>query len=294
MGTLYISAIMICRVAQHLCNKRTSNCISNMRLFFKYSAFRQLLSSVLGLVLIFISQSEFKCNFETILISSFSGLMLVSSIGFSLSVLKMGTVALSSMFATAGLLVPCIAGIFLFNETMSASQWCGVGLFFLAAYFLISSSSKIYCKFSFKLFLLLLGVLLSNGFTMLSQLMFARYVPDGNVSVFSFFSFAIGGMFMLILSFVTVKNTESGEVSKFTPKLLGLGAVLSIAVFIINQLATMAAAIVSPVILFTFINGGSTIIGAVVAAVFFHEKLTTKSVIGIIIGVLSMIIIKKI
>ena len=67
---------------------------------------------------------------------------------------------------------------------------------------------------------------------------------------------------------------------------------MSVAVFIINQLATLSTAIVPPVILFTFINGGSTIIGAIVAAVCFHEKLTLRSITGIILGVLSMIIIK--
>ena len=68
--------------------------------------------------------------------------------------------------------------------------------------------------------------------------------------------------------------------------------VLSTAVFIINQLATLATAIVSPVILFTFINGGSTIIGAVVAALMFKEKFATRSVTGIVLGVLALIIIK--
>ena len=70
------------------------------------------------------------------------------------------------------------------------------------------------------------------------------------------------------------------------------GSVLSACVFIINQLATLATAFVPPVILFTFINGGSTIIAAVVAAIVFKEKLTVKSITGIVLGVASLIIIK--
>ena len=71
-----------------------------------------------------------------------------------------------------------------------------------------------------------------------------------------------------------------------------MALVLAIAVFIINQLATLSTAFVSPVVLFTFINGGSTIIAAIVAAVCFRERLTVRSVLGIIIGVASMVIIK--
>ena len=218
--------------------------------------------------------------------------MLVASTGFGLAALKSGAVALASLFGTAGILVPCIAGIFLFGKPMSAGQWMGVGIFFIAAYFLISSSSKIYSSFSFKTVLLLLSVMLSEGFTMLAQQMFTFYVPEGDVSVFSFLSFGLVGVFMLIVSFITPKNDNADDNSRLTPKLLLLGAVLSVAVFIINQLATLATAIVPPVILFTFINGGSTIIGAIVAAIFFHEKLTPRSITGIILGVGAMIIIK--
>lgn len=292
MGSIYIAIIMLCRVVQHLYTKRSSDSVNNMSCFLKYSAFRQLLSGALGLVLILIAQNGFKCNLETVLISVFAGLMIVLSTGFSMAALKTGTVALAALFGTAGLLIPCVAGIFLFDEPMSIGQWCGVLMFFVAAYFLISSSSKIYSRFSLKTFFLLLGIMFAEGFTMLAQQMFTFYVPDGDVSVFSFLSFGLVGVFMLLASFIYTKKNGTSEDFKLTPKLWYWGAVLAVAIFVINQLATLATAIVPPVILFTFINGGSTIIGAVVAAVFFREKLTVRSTVGIILGVLSMVIIK--
>lgn len=294
MGAIYIAIIMLCRVAQHLCTKKTSNQMTGMLCFFKYSAYRQLLSAAFGFGLILIAHSGFQCDSATIVISVFSGLMLVLASGLSLAILKTSTVALASLFSTAGILVPCIAGIFLFHTPMSIGQWVGVLLFFVAAYFLISSSAKIYCKPSAKAFLMLLGLMLAEGFTMLAQQMFTHYVPDGDVSVFSFLSFGIVGVFMLIAALLNRNRSDEKEAasSKLTPDLLGLGAVLSAAVFIINQLATLATAIVPPAVLFTFINGGSTIIGAIVAALFFHEKLTPRSIAGILLGVAALVIIK--
>lgn len=290
MGTIYISIIMLCRVAQHLCNKGTSNCVTNKEIFLKYGAYRQIFSAILGVLLIVVAGNGFRCDIPTIIISTFSGLSLIISMACSISFLKVGTVALSSLFGTAGLLVPCVAGIFLFDEPMSVGQWLGVGLFFVAAYFLIGSSQRVYCKLSVKSFLVLLSIMLSNGMTMLAQQMFTAYVPDGDVSVFSFLSFGIVGVILLIVSIITEK--EKTEKNKLSPKLIGMGAVLSVAVFIINQLATLATAFVPPVILFTFINGGSTIIGTIVAAICFKEKLTGRSVTGVLLGVLSLIIIK--
>lgn len=294
MGSLYIGCILLCRVAQHLTSKKASNAVTNIGVFVKYSAFRNLISGGLGFLLIFLAGKGFQCDLKTLAISLFSGCMLVLSSGLGLAVLKNGTVALFSMFGTAGLLIPCIAGIFLFHNPMSVGQWLGVALFFVAAYFLISSSSKIYHGFSFKTFLLLMGVLLAEGCTMLSQQMFSYYVKDGNVSVFSFLSFSVLGLALtLFIPFVNrnAKNKTENP-APLSKKLLLIGFIQAVAVFIINQLATLASAMVSPAVLFTFINGGSTIIGSIVAAVFFKEKFTPRSVVGIVLGVTALVAIK--
>lgn len=291
MGTLYISIILMCRIVQHICGKNTSNAIKDISCFIQYCAYSNILSGILGLFLILIAQNGFNFSLSTLLISCFSGITLAASSGFTLAAMKSGTIALTSLFATAGLLVPCIAGIFIFNQPMSYGQWIGIALFFVAAYLLIGSSAKIYSGFSLKTLILLIGTMLANGFTMLAQQMFTFYVPDGDVSVFSFLSFGIVGVLMLILACIPTK----GEIKiqyRLSNKLLILGAVSAVAVFIINQLATLSTALVSPAILFAFINGGSTIIAAIVAAICFHEKLTLRSILGITIGVVSLIIIK--
>lgn len=292
MGTLYIFVILLCRIAQHICGKKTSNAItSGFPCFIQYCSYRHLLSGILGLFLILIMQKGFYCNITVFLISFFSGLTIAASSGFSLAAMKSGTVALTSFFGTAGILVPCIAGIFIFGHPMSYGQWFGIALFFISAYLLIGSSSRIYSGFSLKTLLMLIGTMLSNGLTMLSQQMFTFYVPDGDVSVFSFLSFSIVGVLLLTLAFVPAKG-ESKAQYRLSPKLLLLGAVSATAIFIINQLATLSTAFVPPAVLFAFINGGSTIIAAVVAAVCFHEKLTPRSILGITIGVIALIIIK--
>lgn len=291
MGTVYISIILLCRIAQHICNKKTSNAINGASCFIQYCSYTNILSGVFGLLLIMIANNGFRCNLTTFFISFFSGLMIAASTGFSLAAMKSGTVALTSLFATAGLLVPCFAGIFLFGQPVSWGQWVGIALFFVAAYLLIGSSAKIYSGFSLKTMILLIGTMLSNGLTMLAQQMFTFYVPNGDVSVFSFLSFGIVGALMLILSFVPAKGEYKLEY-RLSSKLLILGSVSAVAVFIINQLATLSTALVPPAVLFAFINGGSTIIAAIVAAVCFREKLTIRSVTGIIIGVMALIIIK--
>lgn len=260
-------------------------------MFLSYSGIRQLMSATMGILLILVAGKGFICDTKTVIISVISGAMLVASMFCSIYALKSGMVALVSLFSTAGLIVPCLAGVFMFGIPIYFMQWVGLGLFLIAAYLMIASSTKIFGKFSFKTFLLLIGTLLSNGGTMLAQQMFTQYVPNGDVSVFSFLSFGIVGATLLLAVPLTV--LISGEKPESLPKNLILyGFLLSLAVFIINQLATMATAFVPPVILFTFINGGSTIIAAIVAAIMFKEKLTVQCGIGIALGIAALVIIK--
>lgn len=79
MGALYIGVILICRVAQHLTYKSTSNDMKGLPMFIGYSAYRQLLSALFGIILIVIGKSAITLDKSTLLISGFSGLMLVAS-----------------------------------------------------------------------------------------------------------------------------------------------------------------------------------------------------------------------
>ena len=295
MGALYIGIILLFRVVQAIFSKRSSNEIKNIPMLVGYTSFKSAVSAVLGLLLILVVGNGFHADWRTVLIASFSGLTLFFGTFCSIYAMKSGTVSLSSMFGTAGMIIPLIAGVFLFNQPIHAMQWVGVALFFVAAWLLIGSSKKIYTNFSFKTLLLLIGTLLANGGTMLAQQMFTAYVPDGDVSVFSFLSFGIISILGLIM-FLFVKNKKTYDAEETTGSskktLVICGIALAVAVFVINQLATLSTLLVSPVILFTFINGGGTIISTVVAAILYKEKLSRRTVAGVVLGILSLVVIK--
>ena len=294
MGTLYIIIVLIFRVVQTFCNKNTSIMIKNTKMLLGFTAYQNLISAVLALILILAGGSGFYIDLKTVIIALFSGVTLFMSVFFGIYAMRSGTVGLSSMFATAGLIIPIIAGMFLFNQPVHAMQWFGVGVFFVSAWLLIGSSKEIFGSFSIKTLLLLLGALVSNGGTMLAQQMFTTYVPEGRVTLFSFLSFGIIAILGALLTAVWGKNGgENEKLSEGQRKALIInGAGLALSIFIINQLATLSTALVSPVILFTFINGGGTIASTVVAAMVFNERLTKRSVFGVISGVVSLIIIK--
>ena len=289
---LYLLIIVFGRILQAIFNKRTSNALNNLHSFLGFTTFQFFCSCIPGLLIILFSGNGLTINFPTVILATLLGTSMFLNSTLSLLAMKSGTVAISSMFSTAGLLVPLIAGIFLFNAPINIYQWLGVVIFFLATYFLIGSSKKIYKNFSYKTIFLLLGSLCFSGLSALAQQLFTFYVPNGDVNTFTFLSFFIVFILGFIVFICTKKPQIESENTINKKALLLSGIALAIAVFLINQFVTLSTALIPPVILFTFANGVGTIISTIVAAILYKEKLTKQSITGVLLGIASFIIIK--
>lgn len=291
-------------MVQAVFNKMASNEVENIPTVLVYGAYRNAISAAFGLMLVLISGNGFGLGATGLLISLCSGVMLSVSGYCGIMCLKTGTVSVSSIFSTAGILIPIIAGVF-FGIPVSAVQCVGLALFFVSAFLLIRDSRNTTGKFTAGAFFLLVGCLFAEGLTMLSQQAFTKYVPDGSVSAFSFITFCIAALSNLIM-FAFFRNKKipvPGEEKpdppaapaqsvKFSRRLIISGFALAVAVFVINQFATMSTALVPPVILFTFINGGGAVISTVVAAIMYKEKLTPQKIAGVAVGIASLVIVK--
>lgn len=277
---------------QKLLNKKTSNMVNGRPAYLCYGAYRYILSGLMALVLLIIAGAYTQITPLAAAISALGALALTINLYCGLEALKSGAIVLTSLAGSAGLLLPCIIGIFLFDEPMSAWQFLGIGLLLIAAYLLIGYSKQLTGSFTPKTLLLLIGSMLSNGTIMVAQKMFSKYLPGTNASVFSFLSFGIAGICML-LGFLACIGGKDGkkELPKLPPRLFAYGAVLSVALLVINQLATIAGRVIPSAILFPINDGGGTIIAAITAAVFFKEKLTVRSVCGLLLGIASLIVI---
>lgn len=294
-------------MVQAVFNKMASNEVKNIPTVLVYGAYRNTISALFGLLLVLISGSGFGLGATGLLISLCSGVMLSVSGFCGIMCLKTGTVSVSSIFSTAGILIPIIAGVF-FGTPVSAMQCAGLALFFVSAFLLIGDSKKATGKFTVGTFFLLIGCLFAEGLTMLSQQAFTKYVPDGSVSAFSFITFCIAAVSNLVM-FAFFRNKKipvPGEEKpgspdppaapdqsvKFSRRLIISGFALAVAVFVINQFATLSTALVPPVILFTFINGGGTVISTIVAAIMYKEKLTPQKIAGVAVGIISLVVVK--
>ncbi|MCI6841451.1 MAG: DMT family transporter [Eubacteriales bacterium] len=288
----YLLIILLLRLPQNLFNKRSSGIVKGAPAYFAYGAYRYLLSGGMALVLLLFAGGFSGVSLKALAISAIGAVALGSNLFFGLEALKSGAMVLASMAGSAGLLLPCVFGIFMFDEPMSLMQLFGILLLIFSGWLLIGYSKKLKGSFTPRTMLLLIGSMLSNGFTMVAQKMFSKYLPDVSVSVFSFLAFGLVGVGMCVGLVPQLTKKEKREEIKKLPKALWFyGAGLSTILLIINQLATIAARVIPSAIMFPINDGGATIITALTGAVVFKEKLTARSVAGLALGIASLIVI---
>lgn len=288
---IFLIIILLLRVPQNFSSKKTSGLVTNSQSYFLYGTYSYTLAGLIAFVmLLFDGMSGF--SLPAVGISALGAVSLAASLFCSIEALKSGVMVLAAMAGSAGLLLPCIAGIFMFNEPMKPMQFIGIALLIFSGWLLIGYSKEQTGSFTPRTLLLLIGSMLSNGSVMLAQKMFSKYLPDTSVSIFSFLTFGLIGIGMFI-GLVPSLLSQSGRAKiAAVPKPVFLyGTISSIILLAINQLATLAGRNVPSAIMFPINDGGATIITAITAAIFFKEKLTVRSVCGLILGIGSLIVI---
>lgn len=288
---IFLIIILLLRAPQNFSSKKTSGLVTNSQSYFLYGTYSYTLAGLIAFVmLLFDGMSGF--SLPAVGISALGAVSLAVSLFCSIEALKSGVMVLAAMAGSAGLLLPCIAGIFMFNEPMKPMQFIGIALLIFSGWLLIGYSKEQTGSFTPRTLLLLIGSMLSNGSVMLAQKMFSKYLPDTSVSIFSFLTFGLIGIGMFI-GLVPSLLSQSGRAKiAAVPKPVFLyGTISSIILLAINQLATLAGRNVPSAIMFPINDGGATIITAITAAIFFKEKLTVRSVCGLILGIGSLIVI---
>ncbi len=272
MGTLFIGILLLMKAAQGYFNKKASVLLGSRHQFLSFSLFNYAVCAALSLLYLLAAPAGQAPGAGALAVSALGGLsMAVCSIS-GLAALRSGTVALGSLAAAAGLLIPCAAGPLLFGEHLGGC------------------SKMQYGHLSGQTVGILLVSLLSNGTTMLAQKLFSFYYPQTSTGVFSLTAFLFASAALLLCVLPQGRKAGMGSLRLDRPLWI-YGLILAGALFVVNLLSTIASALVPSVVLFTLVNGGGMLLAAGIGAVFFRERLTAKSLAGVALGAMALIII---
>lgn len=121
--------------------------------------------------------------------------------------------------------------------------------------------------------------------------LFGKCVPDGEESVFMFISYCVQSLILLIIHLFYSVNHKTQKAERISGKMWIFGTIGTVATFLIQQTIARLSSDISALVIFPITMGSSVIIGVIVGWLCFKEKLTFKSIAGVIGGIISLIMI---
>lgn len=293
MGYLFLSFALLSGLIKGYCGKKTSGYVEEYRDSVAANIIRMLLCVVIGFLMLF-AQGEtslLKTNTQTLLITLLSGVTTSLFVTSWLVSVKSGAYMLVDVFLMLGVLVTTALSRIFFAEEIGLKRCIGLVVLFVAILIMCSYNNQIKKKIDLKSILLLVLCGGSNGLTDFSQKIFVKTVENGNPAVFNFYTYVFSAItLILILPIFCKGNSKKINTASFK-KISVYIAVMAICLFANSYFKTVAASYLSAAQLYPLNQGAALILSSVMAAVCFDEKPNGRSVLGLIIAFIGLLIL---
>lgn len=296
MGYLFLVISLFASSATGYCGKKTSGYVNGYMDAMMANTIRMILCILIGAVMIAVGENaaQLKPTPYMIAISALSGISTSICVVSWLISVKKGAYMMLDVFLMLGVLVPIIAGRLLFGEAIKPTQWLGIGVLFVAVMIMCSYNNSIKEKMSISAVVLLIICGTANGLTDFSQKLFVMEMPDVPIAVFNFYTYVFSAAVLIIFYTVfSIKNNLQGTSPgrRGVKKIFGYIAVMAIGQFVNSYFKTKAAVFLGSAQLYPLHQGLILILSSIMSTLLFHERLTVKCIVGLVIAFFGLIII---
>ena len=291
MGYIYIIISVVFNAAKGYSSKRVSSSLCTLRENLSFNAVRLLVTGLFALVFVLLRgvHDIFTPGAAELAVCAVAGIaMSVFTCVWQLAI-RSKAYMLVSACSSASFIVPVICGLLLWNEKFTLP---GIGAFILiicAMYFLLLYDFKLNGKISLREAVLLILVLVTQGIMQCTQKLYAIYAPDKDSGIYTLYMFFFAFCVSLLLLAFFKKDKSEKEKSVLHGNITYM-LIMSVALFATSFFQTLAAKSVDAVIMYPILSGLSLAAGSTMSALFFKEKLTRNSLIGIMLVFCALVL----
>ena len=229
-----------------------------------------------------ISFYNMQIHIPTILYASVYGFALFFSTLFGYMALMHGSMALTSLIVSYSVIIPCFYGIFFLGETVGVIRILGIALLLVSMYLLKHQAENV--KLSNKWFIYVAITFLCNGLCSVIQKLHQITYPSSYCKEFMIYSLCVTFILFLVISIYKREEKSTGVMryAVIAGILMGLG----------NYLTLVLSSKVDATVLFPLVSIFSMLCNVLVSKLYFKDKFSIMQLIGIGLGVLSVLLIK--
>ena len=292
MGYLFLLIALAAGAAKGYCGKKTGDYVNEYKDAMLANSIRMILCILIGLGTVAAGSgiNALAVNRTTLLITLLSGAANSAFLVLWLIAVKKGAYMMLDVFCMIGILIPIVGCAVFFGEKIGLNHVIGFAILLIAVCIMCSYNNSIKTKITFSSLILLLLCGISNGFSDFSQKLFVKLSDSVPISVFNFYTYVFSAVILVCCYFFFTHTSKDKKPMNIKPILVYI-PIMSVCLFLYSYFKTLAAHYLPSAQLYPLAQSGALILSSLMSAVFFHEKLTAKCIIGIVISFAALIII---
>lgn len=305
VGYLFLFIAVLTGVAKGYCGKKTSEYVSSITDGVILQSTRLILCVIIGLCLFLFSGIQSNIDSTILIISILNGIANAAFLLSWLFAVKSGAYLFVDICLTAGgIMLPCMCDALLLGGIITPIQYIGIVIMIFAVLVMNSYNFTVTKKkVTFGNILLLACVALSNGIMGFCAKLFAYHksMVDINcdLSAFSLLTFLFACILLLIALPIICKIQKAKIkdcVKSFPFKKLWVYLVLiALFLFFNSYLTTLTNTYIeNTVLIYPLQFGSNLILSAIMAVTIFKEKINFRSILGMVLITVSIILINVI
>lgn len=210
---------------------------------------------------------------------------------FLLQALQLGSYAYTVVFTSLSMLIPALSGCIFWNEKLGILQIIGMLLIVICLILSVDRSEgnkKITLKWLFAC-----GIaFLCGGLIGVLQKIHQTSPYQDELNAFLVIAFAFSCIFSAVACLISINR--DGKIRLLRNEKILIMTLLIIAgacIAVNNKLNLYLSGVMNSAIFFPLVNGGHLVLTALVAVVFFHEKLTARQWVGLVSGFVAVLML---
>ena len=310
MVYLLVGVTLLCLSVKGYCGKRVSCAVRNTGDSFLFNSLRMLFCILIGAALVLAEgvADQLLPEWEMLLICLFSGVANAAFLVFWLFAVQKNAMVSVDVGLTLGSLLPALLCAWLFGEAISLPKMLGFALILLATLVLAGRSKKTGVGLVGVILLVLAS--LGDGLSGFSQQLYLQlYTETGSrthgvfyaKTVFHFYTYVFAALILIaVLTVYRLREQKKaphgatdahGTGLSIPPRVLLYITLMAVSLFVTNYLQTVVTGDLGmpSQMLYPILKGGALITVSLYSAFFFGEKITPRSVCGILIALAGIV-----
>lgn len=292
MGYLFLSLALAGGLIKGFAGKKISGNVDGFKDCIFVNLLRVLFCCIIGFLLICISGdfSSLTLSLSNLPIYIFSAISMSAFCVSYMFAYKVSAYMYLSIFGMLGSIFTCFLGSIVYNEQIKLNKWFGMVILLIAVLIMSKYNKEIIRKQNKAAIIILIIGAISSSLADFSQKIYMNEIGE-NPKVFNFYTYLFATLLLLILlPFAKGKlRKESGE-SLYNKKYIAICGIISLGLYLNSYSKTFAASYLTTAEIYPVLQGANLIASAILASILLKEKITNKSVLGMLCAFLGLII----